>query len=325
MKRLFTCLIAAAIGLTLLACPAFAALPAGTGDGFYAVDNANVLSAETEELLVEYNDVLENQCRNAQLVVATVTYLDEDADVYATRLLNDWGVGSADESNGALILLVTEEYRGGVTVGDGLDEAFYDGFNESYYDDFWDDVDKDRFDDAVRTLAGHIYDWYLDYYDVEPVAEEPVNNGGSYGYGYDYDYAQPQPVSRGPSIIGIVVLILLALAVFWVIGAASRFARMSRWGYTGGFMPIFLPGGRRRYREWYRRQPPPPPPGGGFGPGPGPGPGPGSFRSSPPRRSSFTSSSRPRSGGFGGSSRPSGGTRGGGFGGHGGGGFRGRR
>ena len=104
MKRLFACALTALLAVMLLAAPAYAALEAGTGSGFYAVDDAGVLSAQTEEKLAEYNAVLENECSGAQLVVATVSYLDEDADIYATRLMNSWGVGS---DNGVLLLLVT--------------------------------------------------------------------------------------------------------------------------------------------------------------------------------------------------------------------------
>ena len=327
MKRLFACALTALLAVMLLAAPAYAALEAGTGSGFYAVDDAGVLSAQTEKQLAEYNAVLENECGGAQLVVATVSYLDEDADIYATRLMNSWGVGN---DNGVLLLLVTEEYVGGLTVGSGLDDAFYDSFPEKYYDDFWDDVDADRFDEAVSTLAGHIYDWYLDYYDVSLTTEpeQAPSYPDNYGYGYS------EPVRRGPSILGVVGMVLIFLVIVWVLGAASRFNRMRSWGYTGGFMPIFLPGGRRRYRtRWQQRPPAPPPPPGPGGPAGFGGPGGfmgGGFRSQSTRRSSF--SSRPRSGGFGGSSRPSGTSRpsggsfrGGGFGGHSGGGFRGRK
>lgn len=327
MKALRT-LLAFLLAAALLTVPALAIdLEAGTGSEFYCRDAAGVLSSETEQLLTAYNDVLENQCDGAQLVVATVNYLSQDADLAAAELMSDWGVGSASQSNGMLLLLVAGEYRGWLTVGDGLDEVFDDDTASLYLDRyFWDDVDADRFDEAVQTLAENLYDWYLDYYGVS-----------------DYEQQAPSP-SGGSGIVAVfavIFLLLIFIVLIWVIGAASRFTRMRSWGYTGGFFPIFWFGGGRRYRSYRDQFRPPPPP----GPGPG-GPagfgGPGGFMGGgfpgPRQNSSF---SRPRgsgfggrpgggagrSGGFGGGSRGGfgGGTRGGGFGGHSGGGGAGRR
>ena len=318
------------LAAALLTVPALAIdLEPGTGSGFYCRDSANVLSSETEELLAEYNAVLENQCDGAQLVVATVSYLDEDADLAAAELMSDWGVGSASQSNGMLLLLVSGEYRGWLSVGDGLDEAFDDDTAALYLDTyFWDDVDADRFDDAVQTLAVQLYNWYLDYYDVSAVtAEQPAESA--------------QPARSAGSFLTGVIALLVIFALLWFAVSVSRYGRMRTTGYRGSFFPILWFGGGSLYRNWRRRQPPPPPP-----PGPGPGPGgpagfggPGGFMGggfSAPRRNSSFSQPRPRGSGFGGrpgggAGRSSGGFRGGGGfrgsggGGHSGGGGAGRR
>ena len=159
--------------LSLLAVPALAAdIEPGTGSGFYVRDTANVLSSDTESTVAEYNAVLENQCDGAQLVVATVSYLDEDADVAATRLMNDWGVGDSSQANGMLLLLVANEHRGWLAIGDGIDGDFTGDMADEYLEDyFWPDVDRNRFDDAVQKLTEELYDWYLDYYGAEPQAD----------------------------------------------------------------------------------------------------------------------------------------------------------
>ncbi len=300
MKKLLSPVLTVLLLMAVLAVPAWAAdIEPGTGLGFYARDTANVLSASTEETLAEYNAALERDCAGAQLVVVTVSYLDEDADIAATRLMNDWGVGSASQSNGMLLLLAAKEYRGWLAVGDGIDSAFTSDMANDYLDAyFWDDVDQDRFDDAVLTLSSHLYDWYVDYYGVNDYADQ--------SYGPDRYPVQQETSSAGPFAAVIVMLLLLVLFL-WVIGAVSRFSRMRSWGYSGGFFPIFWFGGRRRYRDWYRRQPPPPPP----GPGPGPGPGGfGGFGGGSPRPPAFTSRpSAPRGRGFGGRSSGGGGGR----------------
>ena len=317
----------------LLTVPVYASLPEpGTGTGFYVQDEANVLSSDTEEQILEYNAYLERVCDGAQMAVVTVNYLDTDTDVAATRLMNDRGLGSAEQSNGMLLLLVAKEARGWLAVGAGLDRAFSDEQAGEYLEDyFWPDVDAGRFDEAVQTLTARLYDWYLDYYKVNDTAYG--QSGGSIRDIYGYEPAPAGP-STGSSVFRLVLVVLVLIVLIWFLGAASRFTRMRRWGYSGGFFPIFWFGGRRRYNDWYRRQPPPPP-----GPrGPGPGPGPGGFMGGGAggprpggRTSTFTRPSSPRGSGFGGRSRGggagrSGGSfRSGGFGGHSGGGGAGRR
>ncbi len=322
--RVIRSALAFLLAIALLTVPAWAIdLEPGAGSGFYCRDTADVLSTETEQLLGEYNAVLENQCGGAQLVVATVSYLSEDADLAATELMSDWGVGSASESNGMLLLLVSGEYRGWLAVGDGIDQAFDDDTAALYLDQyFWDDVDADRFDEAVQTLAGELYDWYLDYYGVD--ADTPAADPS----GWQPAPAYPERESSGSLLVPILVLIVIFALFLWLGLSTFRYGRMRSWGYSGGFFPIFWFGGGRRYRNMYRRQPPPPP-------GPGPGPGPGVFGQpmyrQTPRRPSST-----RGSGFGG--RPGGGAgrssgrfgggggfHGGGFGGHSGGGGAGRR
>ncbi len=327
--RALKCTLAALLALCLMSVPAFASLPAVDADMTSCVlDQANVLSSETENQVELYNADLESECDGAQLVVVTVNYLDGDADVAATKLMNDIGVGSAAQNNGMLLLLVAREARGWLAVGDGLDSVFDDDAAGDYLDQyFWDDVDAGDFDGAVLGLTEALHDWYLDYYDVSgsDVTAPTVDF-------YDMRPAPaPARTSGGGSFIGAVGIILVLVLLVWVLGAASRFSRMRRWGYTGGFFPIFWFGGHRRYNDWYRRQPPPPP-----GPRPGPGPGPGPR---PTGGSMFRSGGGFRSSGFhGGGGRTSGGgagrsggsfrSGGGGFhggGGHSGGGGAGRR
>jgi uncharacterized membrane protein YgcG len=302
-----------------LACPALAiSLEAGTGDDFYVQDTANVLSATTQNQVVTYNEALESTCDEAQIVVVTVSYLDEDTELAATQLLNDWGVGSGTDSNGMLLLLVANEYRGWLATGDGIDEVFTDQDVEAYLDDyFWDYIDNDQFDEGVQTLTGALYGWYLDYYNVDTGAESADNS--AYGSYYEeYPDMPGQTHTTGGSGMSLISLIIV-IAIVWYFVARSRYSRMRGWGYGGGFWPVFWFGGHRLYHTWYHDHGPRPGPGPGARPGPGPGarpgPGPGgnSFSSRP--GGGFGGGSRPGGGGFGGGSRPGGGGFGGGHGG----------
>jgi uncharacterized membrane protein YgcG len=347
MKRLTFCL-SLLLAAVLLVCPALALdLAAGTGDSFYVQDTANVLSSETESQIVTYNETLENLCDSAQLVVVTVSYLSEDSELAANQLLSDWGVGSAENSNGMLLLLVANEYRGWLATGDGIDEVFTDADVEDYLDDyFWDYIDDDQFDQGVQSLTAALYDWYLDYYDADTSELE-----SDYDYAYDTYYGEyedypgvpGQTYSTGGNSIMNLITLILVVAIVWYLVARSRYTRMRGWGYGGGFWPVFWFGGHRLYHTWYHQHPHEPHPGPGPGVRPGPGPGPGGRPGG--NFNSFSGGSRPGGGrpgggfgggsrpggggGFGGGSRPGGGGgfgggHGGGFGGHGGGGGGGR-
>lgn len=321
----------------LLTTPAMALdMEAGTGDAFYVQDTANVLSAATEAQIVTYNETLESRCNNAQLVVVTVNYLDEDSDVAALQLMNDWGVGSAEDSNGMLLLLVANEYRGWLATGDGIDEVFSDKTADEYLNEyFWDYIDNDQFDEGVFSLCSALYERYLDYYGVSNTAEYSNSSTtlNAEPYPHEYEYYEPHPPAQQRTGFSGILTFIIFFIIVWVLISGSHYRRMRGWGYAGSFWPLFWFGGRRIYRSWHRRYP---------GPGPGPhpphgspGPRPGGFSNSHrtgPRPGGFSGSSRGggfgghgggggagRSGGFGG------GSRGGGFGGHGGGGGGGRR
>ena len=136
-------------------------------DSFYVADYANVLTNETEQMIISCNGALEAQCRGAQIVVVTVEYLGGMyADEYAYELFNDWGVGSDDYDNGMLLLLATEEKKGGIVYGLGLtselSSADIDRMLDKY---FWDDVDNGKYDKAVNSIFPVLLKWYDEKYD----------------------------------------------------------------------------------------------------------------------------------------------------------------
>lgn len=319
-------LISLLLTAILLTAPALAIeLEAGIGEAFYVQDTANVLSAATEAQIVAYNETLESQCSNAQLVVVTVNYLDEDSDVAALQLMNDWGVGSAEESNGMLLLLVANEYRGWLATGDGINDVFTDIAADEYLNEyFWEYIDDDQFDEGVFSLTSALYEWYLTYYGVSNTSEyAPAgHNNGIQPYPQEYEYYGPGHYKEQRLSLGDILTFIIFFAIVWFLISGSHYCRMRSWGYTGSLWPLLWFGGPRIYRSWHRRHPGP-----GARPphtGPGPGPGPGSFGGSSYRGGGFGGhggSGAGRSGGFGSGF----GGHGGGFGGHGGGGGGGRR
>ena len=126
-KRISALVLVFVLNLAALAPAAFAAASLPTlPSGQCVVDDAGVLSSSTVQAITDLNAQLESSCNGAQIGVLTVDYTGNySTEDYATEAFNTWGIGSASENNGVLILLVMESplYDDGdyyVTYGDGF-------------------------------------------------------------------------------------------------------------------------------------------------------------------------------------------------------------
>ena len=94
-----------------------AAIPS---EGGWVVDQAGVLSDATEVALIERLRRHERETTN-QVVVVTLRSLDdhtiEDVGFFITYI---WGVGQADLNNGVVFVIVPDERKMRIEVGDGL-------------------------------------------------------------------------------------------------------------------------------------------------------------------------------------------------------------
>ena len=270
------------------------------------VDEANVLSSSTEQTIIQLNNQLQANCKGATIGVLTVDYTGNlTTEDYALQAFNTWGIGSASENNGVLILLVMEsqEYEDGdyyLTYGDGFRNT------------------------TLESQASALAQTIADIYGVS-LSGGNTNNGSYNEPAYDDNSSG----GFGDILLGFVTIlftiILLLIIVSVIVYTFSGPLSGLFWCFGGPWHR-----GPRPPRG--RRNPPPPPPGGpygGFG-GPGGPYGGRGPRSSPPPRRTPPRSTPPRSGGFGGGSFGGGSFGGGSFGGmgggssHGGGGGRGR-
>ena len=292
--------------LLALCTPALAVVE--QSESFYAADYADVLTAETEQLICDYNGALETQCSGAQLVVVTVDYLDGlYSDEYAMRLFNNWGVGDEDEDNGMLLLLGVKENKAWLTTGGGIYSAFPDSQVDKYFEEyFWDKFDSGDYDGAVNDMFFALLAWYDNYYGAQVLSSSGGNYGDSHSgiYGevpmephYGGGFGFMSMVSDLFSILLIIVLLIVFISIF----TGTRRVRRG-----GSFMPFIFMGTHRRRPPTPRPPRHAPPPrhnsfNGGFGGSSRPGGFGGGGRSGRPRGSSF-GGSRPsgRSGGFGG-------------------------
>lgn len=273
----------------------------------YVVDEAGVLSANTEKSVLIY-DANWDKMAGGILAVVTTEDVAGSIDDAAWRWAEDLLLGEDDA-----ILLIDARARDYRLVASG---DFYDRLAAqpaSFVDAAMAGcVQQGDYDGGVLSLMGQIHLLY-------------GASGGGSGYGGGVF-----------SVIGALVPIVLLLVVLVVLFSLVDSLRYSSWYGRYGTMPVppvvyrpilwwHRPGGR-----WYRRRRSPPPPPRGPGPRPPMGGGPGAPRppvgggprppmgggTRPPMGGSRPSSP-PRSGSFGGGSRGGGfgGSRGGGFGG----------
>ncbi|MGI6262447.1 MAG: TPM domain-containing protein [Succiniclasticum sp.] len=129
MKRilLLAALLLQAILLPLAAADAAAEIPAKPPAGDYVLDQAGILSAETEKKINVYSRALDKRTK-AQIAILTVKDLGgESPDEYALAVLRKWGIGDKKLNNGVLILVSVGDRRSRIEVGYGLEGTLTDG------------------------------------------------------------------------------------------------------------------------------------------------------------------------------------------------------
>lgn len=95
--------------------------------GICVQDYAQVLSAEDKRRLLSIGQELDNKT-TAQLAVVTVKTLDgQPIEDYALSILREWGIGSKEKNNGALIVVAVQDRRSRIEVGYGLEGLLSDG------------------------------------------------------------------------------------------------------------------------------------------------------------------------------------------------------
>lgn len=241
----------------------------------YVADEADVLSSETEQYIIDKNQSLfENT--GGEIVVVSVDFMDGmDAADYAMAVAESWG-----------------------GIGDALPASKIEGWLEA---DFYGGYDAGEYDSATRAFFDDVYGWYESYYGTSAGTVVPSEPGRDFGY-------YPEPENDFVfAVVGQMGLFLLILLVVVVVCAADgwRYRRYRRRYLLPGMPPPpyvyrpFIFGRPHRPRPPRPPRGPRPPMGGGFRPG-------GGFRGGGAGRSGGGFS---RGGGF----RSGGSFRGGGF------------
>ena len=203
----------------------------------YVADEADVLSSETEQYIIDKNQSLFEDT-GGEIVVVSVDFMDGmDAADYAMAVAESWG-GIGDESlnNGFLLVYAVGENKVWAMAGSGIEDALPASKIEGWLEaDFYGGYDAGEYDRATRAFFDDVYGWYESYYGTSAGTVVPSEPGRDFGY-------YPEPENDFVfAVVGQMVLFLLILLVVVVVCAADG------WRY-------------RRYRRRYLLPGMPPPP-----------------------------------------------------------------
>lgn len=136
MRRLLprlACCVLALFALLAISAPAAPTFPLLTGR---VVDNAGILSPETQERLTALLAEEEKETGN-QVVVATLKSLQGyPIEQYGYQLGRAWGLGQKGKNNGALLIVVPSEHAVRLEVGYGLEGELTDAQGKVIIDQF---------------------------------------------------------------------------------------------------------------------------------------------------------------------------------------------
>ena len=220
--KLAGCALVASLVVSPLAA-ADAKVPPLTGR---VVDQAGILSQDTENDLTRLLDAFESKS-GVQLVVATVTDLGgQDLDTYSVDLARQWAIGQKGNNNGVVLLVAPTERAIKIEVGYGLEGELTDALSsEIIHQRMLPAFRKGDYDGGVREGVHAI---------IEVV-------GGEY---------QPATQGRGHTVrqnipVGMFWLLMILFLLGGIGGGRRRglrgVARAAAWGIMLGGMG----GGRR--------------------------------------------------------------------------------
>ncbi|HJF32038.1 MAG TPA: TPM domain-containing protein [Sporosarcina psychrophila] len=216
---------------------AFAAdVPAPTGSSIYVQDFSNILSPEQKEELTRYGMQLDDATTAQLAVLIMPTIGDEAVEEFAVKALREYGLGTKEADNGALLVVTTEKVEGKegsrkifLTTGYGLEGALPDGKVGSIIDNLAIPYLKQERPDMA------IMETYKAFYN-EIAAE----------YNWDGEVApiQMPDSQKNNSEFGIPFPVLIFIAIYIIFRVMGKGGRGGGGGSGGRRRggPIFFPG-----------------------------------------------------------------------------------
>jgi uncharacterized protein len=185
----------------------------------YVSDFAHVLSPQVTDETNTLCYQLQQRAR-AQLFVVTIKTLEEEPiEEFANDLFHKWGIGDKATNRGILLLLVTEDHRGRIEVGLGLEGVVTDSMAGRIGRGLRPAIQSNDWNTAVtngsQQLAGII------------AADAKVTLENTQAL-------PPEPARRGSPDSGIIGW-LVVIAIFLLISRVFGGRRGGRGGYYGGY------------------------------------------------------------------------------------------
>ena len=202
----------------------------------YVADEADVLSSETEQYIIDKNQSLFEDT-GGEIVVVSVDFMDGmDAADYAMAVAESWG-GIGDESlnNGFLLVYAVGENKVWAMAGSGIEDALPASKIEGWLEaDFYGGYDAGEYDSATRAFFDDVYGWYESYYGTSAGSVVPSEPGRDFVY-----YPEPEN-DYVFAVVGQMGLFLLILLVVVVVCAADgwRYRRYRRRYLLPGMPPV---------------------------------------------------------------------------------------
>lgn len=244
-KRILSLLLMVSVLAGILIFPAFAdrkiVSAPDAKHGIYYVDDAGCLSSTTKDYINRQNIALTNAC-GGQVAVVTLDYLNDlDAEQYARKVFNEWGVGDKNANNGTVFVLVTEEKKCWVVSGTGLEDDLNSTVLENILEqNCYDNLDSGRYDAAVYDTVQAIFSWYEEYYGISLAnysSTQVTSSQSSSGWGGGVAAAGRAVGSFFSGILNLiffVIIIIVFLVVFSSMARSPFFWCFGGPGWCGG-------------------------------------------------------------------------------------------
>ena len=248
MKRILLCTLALMMAALCFCTGLAASRVVQPGEDFYYLDTANVLSRETEGEIFFCNKLLEEAC-GAQIVIAALDSIDgADSFEYAVEMGNSWGIGSAKENNGFLLLMAIEEDDYYAVTGSGLQGIFPASVLKEYYDDYLEaDFAAKNYDAGARKFFEDVFAKIAAYYNVDVTVRDGVREyekfvatgASSFGGAQSGGATGPEPEphreqDEGGFLDTLITIVVVIVVLSIVFGGGRR-----RGGFF--FFPFFGP------------------------------------------------------------------------------------
>ena len=150
--------------------------PALTGR---VVDEAHILSTETERRLARLLEAHEAETTNQVVVVTLPSLQGQSIERFGLELGNHWGIGQAGRDNGVLLIVAPRERKVRIEVGTGLESVLADGLARAIIDnEITPQFRLGQFDTGVNQGAAAILQAIEGRYDAA-APTRPVGQGDS--------------------------------------------------------------------------------------------------------------------------------------------------